>query len=171
MRIRQLAEALLPGGSYGEGEGLRHRIYDVGWLTAMIHFVLLDGVYYPYEERPRDLSDVYDLASNEMELLACIDRLDKAETANEQEGNTPLAPELDVLFNEIAALVPPMEFPPADDSTPAQIGMPRADASKPPLLGQRAEHTYRWLTEHIVSALRPFGRHGTLYDKVSGFDT
>src|SRR5262249_30475903 len=45
MRIRQLAEALLPGESYGEGEGLRHRIYDVGWLTAMIHFVLLDGVY------------------------------------------------------------------------------------------------------------------------------
>jgi hypothetical protein len=171
MRIRQLAEALLPGEGYGEGEGLRHRIYDVGWLTAMIHLVLLDGVYYPYEERPRDLSDVYDLASNEMELLACLERLDQAETANEQEGNAPLAPGLDALFNEIAALVPPMEFPSEDASTPAQVGLPRADANKPPLLGERAEHTYRWLTEHIVNALRPFGRHGTLYDKVSGFAT
>src|SRR5262249_2441464 len=95
----------------------------------------------------------------------------KAETIYEQEGKVPLEPGLDVLFNEIAALVPPMEFLSEDESTPPQVGIPRADASKPPLLGQRAEHTYRWQTEHIVNALRPFGRHGTLYDKVSGFAT
>jgi hypothetical protein len=156
-RVRQLADALLPSEGYESGDNRRYRQHWLNWLTAMIQLVLLDGRYYPDEERPRDLSDVYALVSDEQELIACLERIDHAEVMQEKDGHAPLFPGLKTLFNDVAALLPPLEFT-------------RADPEQPPLYGQRAEYTYRWLTEELVGALRPFGPQGTLSDKTSGFD-
>ena len=149
-RIRELAEAILPSDGFDSGENLLYRQNWLNWLTAMIHLVLLDNYYNEYEERRPDLSDVYDLAADEEEMLASIERIE----AGEKAGEKPLAePSLASLFSDIALLLPPIKIMGDEDS---------------PREGQRSEHSYRWFTENIVAALRPFKSNGTLYSKISG---
>lgn len=154
-RIRQLAEALLPADGLDRGETKVWRVNWLNWLTAFIHLVLLDHFYWPVEGRAPDLGDVYELASNENHLIACLRRIDEGEWRNIIDDREPLDPGLDAVFSDIAVLLPQTEIIAGDDWRPS-------------LTGERSEHSYRWLTEHLVSVLRPFRRHGLLNAKVSG---
>jgi hypothetical protein len=184
-QIRQLAEALLPADGLNEGEMKVYRANWINWLATFIHLALVDERYTPFDDRRVDLGDVYELASDESALIACIQRIAAAEAVNLAEGRLPPV-RLRELFNEIAVLLPPEEIVPAL-TVPASGGRtaPAALASKsgaagalppprelsgsrPALVGQRAEHTFRWLTENLLAVLRPFGSHGLLGDKTSG---
>lgn len=154
-QIRQLAEAILPADGMEDGEMKAHRANWVNWLTTLIHLVLVDEAYAPFSDRRADLSDVYDLAGDEDALIACVRRIAAAEKINIAEGRHPPL-RLRELFNEIAVLLPMAEIVP--------------DYGEWPLVGQRAEHSYRWLTENILAVLRPFRAHGLLGDKISGAD-
>jgi hypothetical protein len=156
-RVRQIAEALLPGEGLDRGEAKVWRNNWLNWLTALIHLVLLDQVYWPLADRSPDLGDVYDLASDEQLLIECLQRLDEGERHNLAEGVAPIEPGLAAWFGDIAVLLPQQEIIAGD-----------ADLGRRPLYGARAEYSYRWLTEQVTGALRPFRRGGLLYDKVSG---
>jgi len=157
VRIRQLASALLPVEKIGAGENFVYYANWLNWLIAFVHLVLLDHSYHPFEGRNPDLSDVYDLAKSEDELMECIRRIDAGEVMRRHE-NLPLhQPTLDELVVDIAVLLPPAK-------------LQRIDRTVPAFKGQRSEHSYRWLTESLVSALHSFKRGGPLYEKVSGIE-
>ena len=156
-RVRQIAEALLPGEGLDRGEARVWRSNWLNWLTALIHLVLLEQFYWPLSDRDPDLGDVYDLASDETVLLETIARIDDAERKNLRDGAAPIEPGLHSWFSDIAVLLPQKEIVAADD-----------EFNRRALSGARAEYSFRWLTEQLTSALRPFRRGGLLYEKVSG---
>jgi hypothetical protein len=183
-QIRKLAEAMLPADGLNEGEMKVYRANWVNWLTTFIHLVLIDEVYAPFSHGRADLSDVYELASDQDALIACIRRIAAAEAMHLAEGRTLPSPLLRNLFTEIAVLLPAEEIVPEMGEHDARAWPSEPHDGKtcvpapplppqnyrPALIGQRAEHTYRWLTENLLAALRPFRPHGLLGDKTSGAD-
>jgi hypothetical protein len=156
LRISQLAAALLPREGFESGEQAMYYENRVAWLSAMIQVALVCQVYWPYEEREVDLSDIYTLAASEEALWEALHMVDLGEHEYEQNEMDPVLPCFADLFDDLAVLLQPGEYS-------------RADESKPPLIGQRAEYSYRWMTENLVRSLKPFQAGGTLYSKVSGF--
>jgi hypothetical protein len=156
--VQQLAEALLPGEGLEQGETRVWRRNWLTWLGALIHIALLYDFYYPWTNRDVDLDDVFQLASDESLLFKKLRAIDEKEQSylNSRPSLPIVEPDVRTWFGDIAVLVSQVDVVP---ETPERSGM----------RGARAEYSYRWLTEQIVSALRPFRRTGLLYDKVSGW--
>jgi TraM recognition site of TraD and TraG len=148
MRIRQLAEAVLPREGWEKGENAYFYQNHVNWLSGLIHIRLLHQQYCPqaYPGGRANLSHIYELASEEDALLRIIDEVQTKEAELVGIGKDILGPGLAYWFNEISLL----------------IGREQR--------GQRndREYTFRTLTQGIVNALRPFSRFGTLYEKTGG---
>jgi hypothetical protein len=156
-RVRQIAEALLPAEGLDRGETRVWRSNWLNWLSALIHLVLLDQFYWPMDDRSPDLSDVYALASDERRLIECLERIDRGERVNLAKDAAPLEPGLASWFSDLAVLLPQKVIIAANEAL-----------GRPALEGARAEYSFRWLTEQLTSALRPFRQAGLLYDKASG---
>lgn len=152
MRVSQLAAAILPPEGFERGEESMYYQNRLSWLTAMIQAVLLDQAYQRRTGRDADLSDVYEIASSESALLRTLVRIDAGE--QKSAGDRKL-PGFAALFDALSVLITPGVYP-------------RSGEYGEPGTGQRAEYSYRWLTEGLVSALRPFAAHGTLYSKTNG---
>jgi Type IV secretory system Conjugative DNA transfer/WD domain, G-beta repeat len=173
-RIKQLATALLPSEGF-TGQGGKDEFFyrnRVIWLTALIHLLLLQQIYYPWKfkdckhltdecktkpgqesqercesmvcERTVDLSDLYELAVSEQLLLKVIQDLRDAEKHRRSDPNS-LMPEcgVDYWVREIALLLGPDQ-----------------GGARP------ANETYQSFTAGIKQPLEPFARHGTLYRKI-----
>ena len=69
----------------------------------------------------------------------------------------PIEPGLSTWFGDLAVLLRREDIIPAD-----------ATLGRPALKGSRSEYSYRWMTEQISSALRPFRPHGLLHAKITG---
>jgi len=158
-RVRQIAEALLPDEGLTQGETRVWRNNWLNWLTGLIHLAVLHEWYLPMAGGALDLSHVYDLASTKESVIACINDIDRRERETLEAGELPVEPGLATWFADVAVLLPCEVIVP-----------PNKMHGRPALSGERAEHSYRWLTEPLTSALRPFRRHGLLHDKVSGFE-
>jgi hypothetical protein len=154
--VQQLAEALLPGEGLDQGETRVWRRNWLTWLGALIHIALLDNFYSPWTNRDVDLDDVYQMASDEQVLFDKLRAVDAEEQKRLLDRIPIVQPDVRTWFSDLAVLVSPVDVV---DDTPERRGMK----------GARAEYSYRWLTEQLVSALRPFRAHGLLYDKVSGW--
>jgi hypothetical protein len=154
--VQQLAEALLPGEGLDQGETRVWRRNWLTWLGALIHIALLHDFYYPWTNRDVDLDDVFQMASDENVLINKLRAIDRKEEEYLAGGLPLVLPDVRTWFSDISVLVSQIDVVP---DTPRRSGM----------RGARAEYSYRWLTEQIVSALRPFRRNGLLYDKVSGW--
>jgi hypothetical protein len=153
-RVRQIVEALLPEETFKGGE-MRWRTNLLNWMHGLVHLALLKGAYWPAERWGTDLADVYKLASSEAALREALCKVDEAERTYLERGLHPLMPVLTQTFADLAALLP------------RETIVPEAPHHAE-LKGERAEYSYRWMTEHLVSALRPFRVGGLLYDKTIG---
>ena len=153
-RVRQLVEALLPEETFKGGE-MRWRTNLLNWMHGLFHLALLHGTYFPREGWAVDLDDVYRLASSETALRNALCEIDHAERSCHEQGVQPVMPDLTQTFSDLAALLP-------------RETIVEASPHHPALVGERAEYSYRWMTEHLVSALRPFRVGGLLHDKTTG---
>ncbi|MHB8464954.1 MAG: type IV secretory system conjugative DNA transfer family protein [Acidimicrobiales bacterium] len=152
-QLEQLARAILPSEGFESGEELRFYRLRLGYLTAMLGLVKLRESYGPHpERRAYDLGDVCDVASRESTLRAYIDAVVAAEAACDT--GTAQEPGLAHWFDELAILVCCRDHWTVHGAT---------------LCGQRADRdTYRYHTQSIVEALRPFASKGVLGRRVSG---
>ena len=153
-RVRQLVEALLPEETFKGGE-MRWRTNLLNWMHGLMHLALLHGAYFPRDRWPTDLDDVYRLASSEAAVRDALVKVDQAERSCHEQRIEPLAPDLSQTFADLAALLP-------------RETIVKEAPHHPALIGERAEYSYRWMTEHLVSALRPFRQGGLLFDKTTG---
>ena len=138
MRVRQIAEALLPREGWEEGEQAYFHQNHVNWLSGLLQLLLLYARAVPQHFRSEPtLADLYELAADEQSLLKLLRNLKKVDARH------PLpAPGLGYWLREIALLLAP-DHP----ETPAaeRLG------------GQRSrDYEYRTLTQSAVNALRPF---------------
>ena len=141
MRVRQVAEALLPREGWEQGEQAYFYQNHVNWLSGMLHLLLLYAQVKPEEfSGGVTLGDVYEIAADEPALLRLLGNL---QTLERYRQLPPPGPRY--WQREIAMLLAP------------------ADG------GQRSrEWEYRSLTQSVVNALRPFSSFGTLYRKTGG---
>lgn len=162
-QIRQLVAALLPSDGWldrTDDPGFHYRNQAV-WLTALIRILKLREHYDPSHfdngARGADLSDLYDLVSDEQALNECIKRVAQAERRRRKASSSrPPAvaspedsvpqPGIDDWFREIALLLDADIFE----------GGQRTDA----------RYSFRDYTQALVQALQPFSRDGTLYPKI-----
>jgi hypothetical protein len=142
MRVRQVAEALLPQEGWESGENAYFHQNHVNWLSGLLHLVLLFSrvARREFPSGVATLGDVHKVAANYDSLQRLLRNLRAID------GVAPLpAPGLRYWEDEIALLLDP------------------ADG------GQRAsQYTYRTLTQAAVNALQPFSTHGILHEKSGG---
>jgi hypothetical protein len=154
--LEQLARAILPIEGFERGDERRFHENRVAYLTAMLGLVKLRESYEPHpERRDYDLSDVYEIASRERTLMEWLAAVARHEGARRKRSEEPNPPGLERWFDELAVLFPASK----------QIKVPAG----PTLVGQReARDSYRYFTQGIVNALRPFSSWGVLGRRVSG---
>ena len=156
-RIRQIATALLPSRGFVERGGLDEYHYRnrVIWLTAFIHLLKLEQVYYPERftddqgrQRTVDLADLYQLIADEERVYALITSLIDGEKKLRARGETLPLCGAEHWASELALML-----------NPQRIG-----------LGQRPEKdSFRSYTTGILTALEPFSAHGTLHHRIRSF--
>ena len=175
-RIKQLATALLPSegwtGQGGEGEFFyRNRVI---WLNAFIHILLLDQIYHKWKfknccgigpacrthgekkgrnicalqicARTCDLSDLYELVTDEKLLYRTIRQIRIAEELARGKECRPIDPGIEYWMRELALLIDRAEFP--------------EQGNRP------AKESYQQFTAGLKQALEPFARHGTLNRRI-----
>ena len=154
-RIAQVVEALLPSEGAEGTDAARFLVNWRSWLFALVQLALVDEAHSPRTGHRTDLGDVYELASDEDAVEACLRRVAAAEVMALADGERLPRLRLRDLFAQLAVLLRPAAIVPAVGDIPE-------------LVGRRSEHSYRWLTEQLVSTLRAFRPHGLLGDATSG---
>ena len=156
-RIRQLATALVPSRGFVERGGVDEYHYrnEIVWLTAFIHILKL-AQYYRQDwftgknGQPRnvDLADLYDLLTDETEMLRYFTDLSAEEPEFEKKNPGKPLPVRGIRswFSEIAIMLDPNKF----------------------AFGQRVDkESYRSFTIALTTALEPFARNGTLFGRTT----
>lgn len=146
--IEQLVSVLLPLDQFAQGDNFIHGQLSAKWLNALIN---LSKLYEAYFDETVELAHVYDLANDQELLLNLLARLQEFEDRirADDPGFELIEPGVECWRAELALLIPPgLEAVPG-----GQLD---------------ANHTFQSYTVSILTALRPFARHGTLFQKVSG---
>lgn len=156
-RIRQIATALLPSRGFTERGGVDEYHYRnrVIWLTAFIHLLKLEQIYYPERftdghgrHREADLADLYERIGDEERVYGLIASLLEGEKTLRARGETLPLCGAEHWTSELALMLSPQRVS----------------------VGQRPDKdTFRAYTTAILTALEPFSAHGTLHHRIRSF--